>query len=156
KVPAIERYIRGRHGWEGLAINTDVGGVRINRNVRIGLIVEHMPLAHAAGTRGREGTAARLQPMAVVACRRPPPNKIAAEPGRGEPVPTPVGSVDEGLPLRDGRITLTKGPPGDIPALDYQVGLHPEKFRLPQHDIRDLARFERPDPAVDPVGPCRV
>src|SRR5262249_10368788 len=81
-------------------------------------------------------------PLAVVACRGRRRNKIDAETGRGEPVPPPVGRVEEGLALRDGRIALAEGPPGDIPALDHQVGLHPEKFRLPQHNIRDLARFE--------------
>src|SRR6266481_8184782 len=134
KVTAIERYVRCRHRWEGLAINADVGGVRINSDVRIGLIVEHMPLAHAPGARDRDGTAARLQPMAIVSCSRSRRNKIDAETGSGEPVPTPVGGVEEWLALRDGRIALAEGPPGDVTALDHQFWLHTEKFRLPQHD----------------------
>src|SRR5215468_4054111 len=115
-----------------------------------------MPLTHAPGARDRDGTATRLQPMAVVSCRCSGRNKIDAETGSGEPVPTPVGRVDEWLALRDGRIAIAEGPPGDVAALDHQFGLHTEKFRLPQHDISDLARFERTDPAVDTVGACRV
>src|SRR4029453_18384275 len=113
-----------------------------------------MPLRHGGGGRAGDGTAARLQPMAVVSCRRR--NKIDAETGSGEPVPTPVGGVEKGLALRYGRIALAEGPPGDITALDHQFWLHTEKFRLPQHDISDLARFERTDPAVNTVGACRV
>src|SRR5262245_35362048 len=115
-----------------------------------------MPLAHATGARDRDGTAARLQPMAIVSCSRSRRNKIDAETGSGEPMPTPVSGVEEGLALRDGRIALAEGPPGDITALDHQFWLHTEKFRLPQHDISDLARFERTEPAVHTVGTCRV
>src|SRR5262244_3247882 len=115
-----------------------------------------MPLAHAPGARDRDGTATRPQPMAVVSCSRSRRNKIDAETGSGEPVPTPVGGVEEWLALRDGRIALAEGPPGDITALDHEFWLHTEKFRFPQYDISDLARFERPDPAVDTVGACRV
>src|SRR5262249_4742541 len=114
KVPAIERYVRGRHGWEGLAIYADVSGMRINRNVRIGLIVEHMPLAHATGARDREGTAAPLQPLAVVASGRRRRNEIDAETGSSESVPPPVGSVDKWLALPNGGICLPDGPPRGI------------------------------------------
>ena len=64
--------------------------------------------------------------------------------------------VVDRLGRRDRGVGVAHRCGGDGAQLDDQVGLHAEERRRPQHEVGELADFDRADPLVDAVGDGRV
>ena len=63
----------------------------------------------------------------------------------------PVGAIARRLGSFDGRVALAQRSPRGEPALEHPLGLDAEEPGLPQHDVGEAARLERPDVVRDPV-----
>src|SRR5437773_735366 len=124
---------------------------RVDLDPRVGLIVEHVPLADVPRARHGEGAAATAHPPPEVAGRRGGGDEVRAQARGGEAVAAPVSRVQDRLALGDGRVALAEGAPGDEAALDHELGLDPEELGPPEHDVGDLSGFERAHPPMDAV-----
>ena len=125
-------------------------GLRVDRDLRAGVVVQHVALAELARSarrqqRLREAERPARRASIAAAARSSRDSACLARPNAPH-----CGRIASGSQVISEASLSPIARPGDEAALEHHLRLDAEEGRPPQHDVGELARLERADVASMP------